>query len=29
MRTVGEVRGFLTRKSRDSCPNVAFLDLSN
>src|SRR5262249_21688357 len=27
MRTVGEVRGFLTRKARQVCPSVAFLDL--
>jgi phosphoenolpyruvate-protein phosphotransferase len=27
MKTVGEVRGFLTRKTRQVCPNVAFLDL--
>jgi phosphoenolpyruvate-protein phosphotransferase len=27
MSTVGEVRAFLTRKTRDICPNVAFLDL--
>jgi phosphoenolpyruvate-protein phosphotransferase (PTS system enzyme I) len=27
MRTVGEVRGFLTRKTRQVCPDVAFLDL--
>jgi phosphoenolpyruvate-protein phosphotransferase (PTS system enzyme I) len=27
MKTVGEVRGFLTRKARQVCPNVAFLDL--
>ncbi|MCC6418721.1 MAG: phosphoenolpyruvate--protein phosphotransferase [Gemmataceae bacterium] len=28
MRTVGEVRAFLSRKSREICPSVAFLDLS-
>src|SRR6266545_968591 len=28
MNTVGEVRGYLTRKSREICPNVAFLDVS-
>jgi phosphoenolpyruvate-protein phosphotransferase (PTS system enzyme I) len=27
MRTIGEVRGFLTRKTRQVCPDVAFLDL--
>jgi phosphoenolpyruvate-protein kinase (PTS system EI component) len=27
MSTVGEVRGYLTRKTREVCPNVAFLDL--
>jgi phosphotransferase system enzyme I (PtsI) len=27
MRTVGEVRGFLTRKVRQICPNVAMLDV--
>jgi phosphotransferase system enzyme I (PtsI) len=27
MKMVGEVRGFLTRKTRQVCPNVAFLDL--
>jgi phosphoenolpyruvate-protein phosphotransferase (PTS system enzyme I) len=27
MKTVGEVRGFLTRKARQVCPNVAILDL--
>jgi phosphotransferase system enzyme I (PtsI) len=27
MRTVGEVRGFLMRKTRQVCPDVAFLDL--
>jgi hypothetical protein len=27
MTTVGEVRGYLTRKTRDICPSVAFLDL--
>ena len=27
MRTIGEVRGFLTRKTRQVCPSVAFLDL--
>jgi phosphoenolpyruvate-protein phosphotransferase len=27
MMTVGEVRGYLTRKTREVCPNVAFLDL--
>jgi phosphoenolpyruvate-protein phosphotransferase len=28
MTTAGQVRGFLTRKTRDICPNVAFLDTS-
>jgi phosphoenolpyruvate-protein phosphotransferase len=28
MSTAGEVRGFLTRKTREICPNVAFLDTS-
>jgi phosphoenolpyruvate-protein phosphotransferase len=28
MKTFGEVRGFLTRKTRQICPNVAFLDMS-
>ncbi|MCI0458405.1 MAG: phosphoenolpyruvate--protein phosphotransferase [Gemmataceae bacterium] len=28
MRTVGEVRGYLTRKSKEICPNVAYLDVS-
>jgi phosphoenolpyruvate-protein kinase (PTS system EI component) len=27
MRTVGEVRGYLTRKVRQICPNVAMLDV--
>jgi phosphoenolpyruvate-protein phosphotransferase len=27
MRTIGEVRGFLTRKTRQVCPDMAFLDL--
>ena len=27
MQTVGEVRGYLTRKTRQICPNVAFLDV--
>ena len=27
MTTVGEVRGYLTRKTRDICPSVALLDL--
>jgi phosphotransferase system enzyme I (PtsI) len=27
MKMIGEVRGFLTRKTRQVCPNVAFLDL--
>jgi phosphoenolpyruvate-protein phosphotransferase len=27
MKTVGEARGYLTRKTRQICPNVAFLDL--
>jgi phosphoenolpyruvate-protein phosphotransferase (PTS system enzyme I) len=27
MRTIGEVRGFLTRKTRQVCPDVALLDL--
>jgi phosphoenolpyruvate-protein phosphotransferase len=27
MKTAGEVRGFLTRKARQVCPSVAFLDL--
>jgi phosphoenolpyruvate-protein phosphotransferase (PTS system enzyme I) len=27
MKMVGEVRGYLTRKARQVCPNVAFLDL--
>jgi phosphoenolpyruvate-protein phosphotransferase len=28
MNTVGEVRGYLTRKTREICPDVAFLDVS-
>jgi hypothetical protein len=27
MKTVGEVRGYLTRKVRMICPNVAMLDV--
>src|SRR5262249_945790 len=27
MQTVGEVRGYLTRKTREICPSVAFLDM--
>jgi phosphoenolpyruvate-protein phosphotransferase len=27
MKTIGEVRGYLTRKTRQLCPNVAFLDV--
>ncbi len=27
MKTTGEVRGYLTRKTRQICPNVAFLDV--
>jgi hypothetical protein len=27
MRTVGEVRGYLTRKVRQICPDVAMLDV--
>ena len=27
MHTVGEIRGYLTRKTRQICPNVAFLDV--
>jgi phosphoenolpyruvate-protein phosphotransferase (PTS system enzyme I) len=27
MKTVGQVRGYLTRKARQMCPNVAFLDV--
>jgi hypothetical protein len=27
MKTVGEVRGYLTRKVRQICPNVAMLDV--
>jgi phosphoenolpyruvate-protein phosphotransferase len=27
MKTFGEIRGFLTRKTRQICPNVAFLDV--
>src|SRR5262249_15222246 len=27
MKTAGEVRGFLTRKAKQVCPNVAFLDV--
>jgi hypothetical protein len=27
MKTIGEVRGYLTRKTRQVCPNVAFLDV--
>jgi phosphoenolpyruvate-protein phosphotransferase len=27
MKTVGEVRGFLTRRTTQICPNVAFLDV--
>jgi phosphoenolpyruvate-protein phosphotransferase len=27
MRTVGEVRGYLTNKTQEICPNVAFLDM--
>jgi phosphoenolpyruvate-protein phosphotransferase (PTS system enzyme I) len=27
MKTMGEVRGYLTRKVRQVCPNVAFLDV--
>jgi phosphoenolpyruvate-protein phosphotransferase len=27
MKTIGEVRGYLTRKARDVCPDVAFLDV--
>jgi phosphoenolpyruvate-protein phosphotransferase (PTS system enzyme I) len=27
METVGEVRGYLTRKLHDMCPNIAFLDM--
>jgi phosphotransferase system enzyme I (PtsI) len=26
MKTAGEVRGYLTRRTREICPNVAFLD---
>src|SRR5262249_38302820 len=29
MRTVGEIRGYLTRKVRDICPNVEMLDVRN
>jgi phosphoenolpyruvate-protein phosphotransferase len=28
MKTAGEVRGYLTRRTRELCPNVAFLDTS-
>jgi phosphotransferase system enzyme I (PtsI) len=28
MKTAGEVRGYLTRKTHEICPNVAFLDTS-
>jgi phosphoenolpyruvate-protein phosphotransferase len=28
MSTAGQVRGYLTRKTREICPNVAFLDTS-
>jgi phosphoenolpyruvate-protein phosphotransferase (PTS system enzyme I) len=27
MKTSGQVRGYLTRKTRQLCPNVAFLDV--
>ena len=27
MDTVGQVRGYLTRKTREICPNVAILDV--
>jgi phosphoenolpyruvate-protein kinase (PTS system EI component) len=27
MKTLGEIRGYLTRKTRQICPNVAFLDM--
>jgi phosphotransferase system enzyme I (PtsI) len=27
MKTFGEIRGFLTRKTRHLCPNIAFLDM--
>jgi phosphoenolpyruvate-protein kinase (PTS system EI component) len=27
MKTIGAVRGFLTRRTRQVCPNVAFLDV--
>jgi phosphoenolpyruvate-protein phosphotransferase len=27
MKTFGEIRGYLTRKTRQICPNVAFLDV--
>src|SRR5205823_11469282 len=26
-KTIGEVRGYLTRKTKQVCPNVAFLDV--
>jgi phosphoenolpyruvate-protein kinase (PTS system EI component) len=28
MKTVGQIRGYLTKMTRIICPNVAFLDVS-